>query len=106
MERKNPEKVLQGAVKKSTPLSDVDLTSKEDKSPSLNPVSDALDLSVKVSGAVDHCTTGENPTPSSDIRSRLDHMKENKEAAIKPSLEYSPSVLARGVLMVSSPRAT
>ncbi|XP_060788342.1 uncharacterized protein tasor2 isoform X4 [Neoarius graeffei] len=98
VERKNPEKVLQCAINKSTPPSDADLTSKEDKPASLNPVSDALDLSVKVSGAVDHCTTEKDPTPSSGVGSGLDHVSKNKEAAIKPSLDYSPSVQSGGVL--------
>ncbi|MCI4380631.1 hypothetical protein PGIGA_G00242210 [Pangasianodon gigas] len=99
VERKNPAKVLQCAIQTSTPLPDVDLASKEDKHTSLDPVSDALDLSVKASGAVDHCAAGENPTPSSGVQSRLEHLRENKEPHIRPSLNYPPSVLAGAILM-------
>lgn len=106
VERQNPAKVLQSAIQSSTLPPDVDVTSKGGKPTSLGPVLDAIDLSVKASGAVDHCTTGDDPTPSSDMGSKLEHMRENKEPAIRPSLNYSPSVLAGGILMVSSTRAT
>ncbi|KAK3540453.1 hypothetical protein QTP70_031004, partial [Hemibagrus guttatus] len=92
VEKKNPEKASKCAVETSTSLPDVDLTSKEDNSTSLDPVSDALDLSVKVPETEDHLTTGENPTPTSDIRSRLEHMRESKMEAIRHNLNYSPSV--------------
>ncbi|KAF4072526.1 hypothetical protein AMELA_G00264040 [Ameiurus melas] len=98
-ERKTPATLLQCAVQTSTLLPDVDLASKKDKPASSDPVADALDLSVKPSGAVDLCTARESPTPNTGIQSNLEHMRENKEPAIKPSLNYSLSVLAGGIHM-------
>lgn len=105
VERLNSVKVLQCANQTSTPLPDVDVPSKGDK-PTLDPAFDALDLSVKASEAVDHCTTGENHTPGSAIQSKLEHVRETKEPAVRPSLSSSPSVLSKDIHMVSSTRAT
>lgn len=100
VEKKTPAEVLQCDSQASTPLPDVDVTAKGD-STSKDPVSDALDLSVKASEAVDDCTTGEDLAPSSDRQSRLDHMRENKEQVIRPS----PSASAGSIFVVSSTRA-
>lgn len=97
-EKKNPEKASQCAAQTPTTLPDVDLTSKEDNSTSLDPVSDALDLSVKVPGTEDHLTTEENPAPTSGIQSRLEDMREDKMPAIRHSLDHLLSIP-----MVSSP---
>lgn len=106
VEGKNPATMLQCAIQNSTPLPDADVTSKGENPTSLDPILDALDLSVKASGDVDQCTSGESSTPGSDIQSQLEHIRENKEPAIRPRSNNSPSVLARGVHMVSSSRAT
>lgn len=101
MEKKTPAEVLQCDSQASTPLPDVDVTAKGDSTTSIDPVSDALDLSVKASGAVDDCTTGEDLAPSSDRESRLVCMRENKEQTIRPS----PSASAGSIFVVSSTRA-
>ncbi|TSO77778.1 Protein TASOR [Bagarius yarrelli] len=97
--RKNPEKTLHCAVKNSTPLPDVDLTSTEDKHTSVDPVSDALDLSVKEPETEDYCTIEKNPTPSPKTQSKVKYQREDKMPANEPNLAYIPTVAAEGVPM-------
>ncbi|KAI5610389.1 protein FAM208B isoform X2, partial [Silurus asotus] len=99
VERKDPAKVLQGAVQTPTTLPDVEPASKDDKPTSLDPVLDALDLSVKAFGAEDHCTAEEHPQPISGIQSRPEHMKEKEITCIRPDVDYSSTVIAGGSLM-------
>ncbi|XP_060738073.1 uncharacterized protein tasor2 [Tachysurus vachellii] len=94
VEKKNPEMASQCAVQTSTSLPDVELTSKVDKPTSVDPVSDALDLSVKVPGTEDDFTTEENLTPTSGIQSRFEHMPD-----IRPSLDNSLNVPSASILM-------
>ncbi|XP_053359520.1 uncharacterized protein tasor2 isoform X1 [Clarias gariepinus] len=99
LEGKNPSDVLQFAIQTSSPLPDVDLSTKEDRNTSLHPGSDALDLSVKTPEAADDSTSGEKPTPISGVRSILKYMWENKEPDKRPSSDHSPSVLRKGISM-------
>lgn len=96
LERKNPAKVLLS----STPLPNVDVTSKATKPPSSESAFDALDLSVKAPEAVDDNTMGENRAPGSKMQSRPEAMRENKKPAIIPSLNDSPNVVSGRILMV------
>lgn len=103
LEKQNPAKVSQCANQcASTPLPDVDVTSKVDKPTSSEPAFDALDLSVKAPEAADDCTVGKNCAPCSEMQSRPEPMRKNKEPAIEPSLNDSPSVVAGSMLMVRS----
>ncbi|KAF5905546.1 protein FAM, partial [Clarias magur] len=99
LERKNPSDVLQFAIQTSSSVSDVDLSTKEDKNTSLRLGSDALDLSVKTPEAADDSTSGQKPTPVSGIRSILKHMRENKEPDNRLGFHHSPSVLRKGISM-------
>ncbi|XP_027006961.2 uncharacterized protein tasor2 isoform X2 [Tachysurus fulvidraco] len=94
VDKKILEKASQCAVQTSTSLPDVELTLKVDKLTSVDPVSDALDLSVKVPGTEDDFTTGENLTPTSGIRSRFEHTPD-----ISPSLDNSLKVPPASILM-------
>lgn len=82
LERKDPTQVLLNNVPPTAPALGSDF---EDKGKSLHPISDALDLSVKVvsddENHADEQTSGvENATPSSCIRSEMETTRENKEA--------------------------
>ncbi|KAI4895838.1 hypothetical protein NFI96_016993 [Prochilodus magdalenae] len=81
LERKEPPKVPD-AVQATPPMSDAGLSSKEDKTSPLHPVSDILDLSVKTSGPSDQCivlqgSSGVSPTP--DTGSRVEQNANSKE---------------------------
>ncbi|XP_036435276.1 uncharacterized protein tasor2 isoform X2 [Colossoma macropomum] len=99
LERKDPPKVpdVISPVQASPPVSDAGLSSKEDETSPLRPVSDILDLSVKVPGPSDHCivsqgSSGESPKTSSDTGSRVEQRVESKEPADGTSLSHSSKV--------------
>lgn len=94
-ERKQSPKVSDN-IQASSPLTDVGGTFKEDKTSSLHPVTDVLDLSVRATEPSNHCTVSqggsvENPTSISDIRSRQEHTAESIQQPLLSSCN-SPSI--------------
>lgn len=79
---------------------DVGSSSKEDRTSSLRPALDILDLSVKTSGPSGHCTvtqenSKESPVSSSDVKTRVEHTTESEKPNTITSSHQAPNVPAK-----------
>uniref|UniRef100_A0A4W4H7S8 DUF3715 domain-containing protein n=1 Tax=Electrophorus electricus TaxID=8005 RepID=A0A4W4H7S8_ELEEL len=87
----NPSQSI-GPVQPAVPLPDVGLGSSEDRTTSVQPGPDILDLSLKASGPVSHCTmsqgSSEEDQPSSK-RSRPEHTSESKGPEVRANSNLS-----------------
>ncbi|XP_062855189.1 uncharacterized protein LOC134318281 [Trichomycterus rosablanca] len=104
LDKKEPVQVIQGSIPASAPLPGGDMSSKEDKHSSLLtvvPVSDALDLSVKVPGAVHGSTKSreENPAPVHSVTTSSEHATESKKLDIQANPNITSNVQPQVILM-------